>query len=131
MADASPARADRPRPDPASSSDEEDFVSSQSTASINFDVLDQGHLTNALDKLHLQQAASGRSSDHSVTRTSTPGTAGSVRSAGTAGPRQKPLQLLDLPLDVLRCIIKEVLGLRSIGTLQRFQIDADSGARYR
>lgn len=108
MADASPVWADRPGPDPASSSDEEEFVSSQSTASVNHDALGQGDLENALDKLRLQQVASSRGVEHSATRTSTPGVAASVRSTGTAGSREKPLQLLDLPLDILKCIIKEV-----------------------
>lgn len=108
MADASSDRADRPGSDPASSSDEEDFVSSQSTASVDPDTLAQRNLETALDKLHLQQAASSQSSDHGATRTSTPGTGASVQTMGTMGSEKNQLQLLDLPLDVLKCIIKEV-----------------------
>lgn len=108
MADASPVRADRPGPDPASPSDEEDFGSSQSTVSVNPDTLGQRQLANALDKLRLEQATPNQNYDHSATRTSTPGTGASVQSTGSTGSRQKPLQLLELPLDILKCIIKEV-----------------------
>lgn len=110
MADVSSDGADRPASDPASYSDEEEYVSSRSTGSAEPepDALAQRDLPTALDKLHLQQAVSKQSSDHSVTGTSTPGTGASAQTAGTMGSKKIPLQLLDLPLDVLKCIIKEV-----------------------
>lgn len=107
MADVSSDWADRPA---SSYSDEEDYVSSRSTGSAEPepDALAEPDLPAALDKLHLQQAASKQSSEHSVTGTSTPGTGASVQTTGTMESKKSPLQLLDLPLDVLKCIIKEV-----------------------
>src|SRR4051812_22870567 len=109
MADAGSDWADRPGSDLASSSDEEGFVSSQSTASAEPDGLAKHHLSTALGKMHLQQAASSRRSDkHNPTRTSTPGTGASMEVISDAEMSRKPMQLLELPLDVLKDIIKEV-----------------------
>lgn len=107
MADASAAWTDRPGSDLASSSDE-DFVSSQSTASAEPDAFSQRRLSTALGKLHLQQVASSHGSGQSATRTSTPGTGVSIQTTANTESSRKTMQLLDLPLDVLKDIIKEV-----------------------
>lgn len=107
MADTSSDGADRPRSDGALSSDEEDFVSSQSTTSVDPEALVKRHLS-LFPRLNLE-ANSSESSDQSATRTSTPGTAASVYTASSFKPTAKsPMQLLELPLDVLKDIIKEV-----------------------
>lgn len=111
MADASSDWADRPASDQALSSDEEDFVSSQSTASAEPDALTQKHLTPALCKLHLdtpQHQHPAQSSDQSAPRTSTPGTGASILATSKSKPERKKMELLDLPLDVLKLIVKEV-----------------------
>jgi hypothetical protein len=105
MAGASLDWADKPNADPALSSDEEDFISSPSTASRELEGAAKQDLTLDLGKLHLEQE-SNRSSEQDATPT-TP---------RTEGPNQtpqelemaNPLQLLDLPLDILKEIIKEV-----------------------
>lgn len=110
MAVASSTRADRPGSDRALSSDEEDFVSSHSTASLDQDDhLETNQLSNALSKVHMDQKSSNNSSeDSTTTRTSTPLTAMSMPAAPADRPKAKSLQLLDLPLDVLKDIVKEV-----------------------
>lgn len=114
MADVGSDWADRPGSDLASSDDEEGFVSSQSTASAEPDAIAKHHLSIALGDLHLQQTASSRSSDeHKSTRTSTPGTAASMESSSDTEAGRKPMQLLEMPLDVLKDIIKEVSSFSS------------------
>lgn len=93
------------RSDMSLSSDEEDFVSSQSTASAEPDPPATNHLSTALSKLHVAEMGSSQSSDPSATYTSTSGT-GYATSSSTQ--KRKPMNLLDLPLDVLKEIIKEV-----------------------
>ncbi|KAJ5809492.1 uncharacterized protein N7503_001710 [Penicillium pulvis] len=116
MADTSSDGADRPRSDGALSSDEEDFVSSQSTTSVDPEALVKRHLS-LFPKLTLE-ANSCESSDQSATRTSTPGTAASVYTASSFKPTAKsPMQLLELPLDVLKDIIKEVTQTNDLTSL--------------
>jgi hypothetical protein len=101
MADASSDWAGRLASDQALSSDEEGFVSSQSTASADPETRNQKHLSSALGNLHLDTLQhSSQSSNRNVTRTSTPGAGAPVM--------KKKLELLDLPLDVLKEIVKEV-----------------------
>jgi len=109
MACAGSDRTDRPGSDLAPSSDEEGFVSSQSTASAEPDGLAKHHLSTALGKLHLQRTDSSCSSDeHNPIRISTPGTGASMEATTDTETRKRPMQLLGLPLDVLRYIVKEV-----------------------
>ncbi|KAJ6086143.1 hypothetical protein N7486_010424 [Penicillium sp. IBT 16267x] len=116
MADTSSDGADRPRSDGALSSDEEDFVSSQSTTSVDPEALVKRHLS-LFPRLNLE-ANSSESSDQSATRTSTPGTAASVYTASSFKPAVKnPMQLLELPLDVLKDIIKEVTQTNDLTSL--------------
>ncbi|KAJ5123622.1 hypothetical protein N7448_009719 [Penicillium atrosanguineum] len=118
MAEAGTDWADRPRSDLASSSDEEGFVSSHSTASVEPDAIAQHHLSTAIGNLHLQQAASSRSSDeHNPTRTSTPGTAASMEIPSDTEAGRKPMQLLKLPLDVLKDIVKEITHTNDLTSL--------------
>lgn len=114
MADAGSDWADRPGSDLASSSDEEGFVSSQSTTSAAHDAVAKHHLSTVLGNLHLQQTGSSRSSDeHNPTRTSTTGTGTSMVTSSVTETGRKPLQLLELPLDILQGIIKEVSNFQS------------------
>ncbi|KAJ5585489.1 uncharacterized protein N7459_005289 [Penicillium hispanicum] len=119
MADASSDWADRPGSDLALSSDEEDFVSSQSTASVEHDALSKLHLASALGNLHLDKADSSQNSEQCTTRTqaSTPGTGGSIYTASNEKSERKPLQLLDLPLDILKEIVKEVTHTNDLTSL--------------
>lgn len=109
MADASSDWADRLASDQALSSDEEDFVSSQSTASADPETRNQKYLSSALGNLHLATPLpSSQTSNHNVTRTSTPGARASILDTSKMKPEKKKLELLDLPLDMLREIVKEV-----------------------
>lgn len=110
MADACSDWADGPGPDLALSSDEEDFVSSQSTASVEHDAPGKQHLTTALEKLHLPKAELSQSPDQCTSRTqiSLSGTGPSDYTTSTEKTDKSPLQLLGLPLDILKDIIKEV-----------------------
>lgn len=80
------------------SSDEEDFVSSQSTASGDIDQSAKQHLSTALEKMQ----------QHNVTWTFPPETRASSDTPPASKMAKKPLELLDLPLDILKDIIKEV-----------------------
>lgn len=106
MADTSSAWAARPTDIADLSSDEDDFVSSQSTTSVEPETLAKQHLSTALGRLHLDQVDSSHSS---ATRTSTPRSETSTAMTSNTTPQKEPLQLLDLPLDVLKEIIKEVI----------------------
>jgi hypothetical protein len=114
MAGACSNWADRPASDRALSSDEEgeeDFVSSHSTASLDpDDSFEKNHLSNTLSKVHLHQAESNHSSEESATtRTSTPLTAASMPAVASDQKwKAKSMQLLDLPLDILKDVVKEV-----------------------
>lgn len=108
--------ADRPGSDPALSSDEEDFVSSHSTASLESDNgLGMNCLSTPLSKVHLDQtAASSHSSEESSsTPTSTSLTAPDIYDA-IAPKLNKPLKLLELPLDILKVIVKEVCAVSRV-----------------
>ncbi|KAJ5822963.1 hypothetical protein N7447_005303 [Penicillium robsamsonii] len=115
MAGASLHWADKPNADLALSSDEEDFISSPSTASRELEDVAKQNLTLALGKLRLEQEDLNRSSTQDATPT-TP---------RTEGPNQTPpelematpLQLLDLPLDILKEIIKEVTHTTDLTSL--------------
>lgn len=108
MADASSDWADRPAPDQALSSDEEDFVSSQSTASADPNTLTQKHLTPAFSKLHLDAPQLQHSSQDNPSRTSASVTCASVLDTSMSMSEKLKMELLDLPLDVLKLIVKEV-----------------------
>ncbi|OQE01164.1 hypothetical protein PENVUL_c044G03334 [Penicillium vulpinum] len=115
MAGASLDWADKPNADLALSSDEEDFVSSPSTASRELEGVAKQNLTLALGKLRLEREDLNQSSEQDATPT-TP---------RTEGPNQtppelemaNPLQLLDLPLDILKEIIKEVTHTTDLTSL--------------
>jgi hypothetical protein len=96
--------ADKPA-DLTMSSDEEGLASSHSTASAELEVTTKQNLTMSLGKLRLEQEDLNQTSRQEVTP-STPRTV----CHGQTPEREitKPLQLLDLPLDVLKEIIKEV-----------------------
>lgn len=105
MAGASLDMADKPSADLTMSSDEEGFASSQSTASVELEITAKQNLTMALGKLRLEQEDLNQASKQEVT----PLTPRTVCPGQTPDPEiSKPLQLLDLPLDVLKEIIKEV-----------------------
>ena len=90
MADINFDWGDQPGSDPESSSDEEDFVSSQSIASDESD--------NRINHLPAAPATSGKPQAEVE---SPPGT-------GAAAKPRKPTTLLDLPVELLRVIIQEV-----------------------
>jgi hypothetical protein len=101
------ADLDADKPDPMSS-DEEGFVSSESTASVELQSGAKRNLTLALGKLRLEQEDVNRFSDQGATP-STPRTEGRSQTPPDLKMPKKPRLLLDLPLDVLKEIIKEVL----------------------
>lgn len=107
MAGASLDWADKPNADFALSSDEEEFVSSPSTASRELEGPAKQNLTLALGKLHLEQEDLNQSSGQDSTPT-TPHMEGLIQTPPELEMAKKPLQLLDLPLDILKEIIKEV-----------------------
>ncbi|KAJ5662694.1 hypothetical protein N7462_011620 [Penicillium macrosclerotiorum] len=102
MADASSEHM--PGSDLALSSDEEDFVSSQSTASMEPDVSSKKNLAVALGKLHLDPPSSQSCEN-------------SQQSAARTFSERKPLRLLELPLDVLKDIVKEVTHTNDLTSL--------------
>jgi hypothetical protein len=106
MAGASLDWAGKPNADLALSSDEEDFVSSPSTASRELEGVAKQNLTLALGKLRLEQEGLNQSSEQDATPT-TPRTEG-LNHTPEPEMAKTPLQLLDLPLDILKEIIKEV-----------------------
>ncbi|KAJ5088374.1 hypothetical protein N7456_011990 [Penicillium angulare] len=120
----------RPASDASMSSDEEDFVSSQSTASVEPETLaKQRSLSSPFKKLNLEANAS-ESSDRGVNRarTSTTGTTASMLSNSNvlssdmtdevvSESPKKPMQLLELPMDVLKDIIKEVTHTNDLTSL--------------
>lgn len=107
MAGASLDWADKPNADLALSSDEEDFVSSPSTASRELEGAAKQNLTLALGKLRLEQEGLNQSFEQDATPT-TPRTEGPNQTPPEPEMANNPLQLLDLPLDILKEIIKEV-----------------------
>ncbi|KAJ5653706.1 hypothetical protein N7490_000709 [Penicillium lividum] len=116
MADTSSDGVDRPRPGETLSSDEEDFVSSQHTPSMDSEGLVKRHLSS-FRGLKLEES-SEESSDRSATRTITPGNAFSIYTASSFKPTAKnPMQLLELPLDILKDIIKEVTHTNDLTSL--------------
>ncbi|CEJ61816.1 hypothetical protein PMG11_10333 [Penicillium brasilianum] len=118
MADTSSDWAGRPVSDQALSSDEEDFVSSQSTVSADPESRTQKLLSSALGKLNLDTPQlSNQSCDHRATRTFTPDTNASVLHFSMAKSERKKLELLDLPLDVLKEIVKEVTHTNDLTSL--------------
>jgi hypothetical protein len=108
MADASLDRADRPASDRALSSDEEDLVSSQNTPSAEPEARTAKNLSSALGKLQLDTPPNSNQAHHGATRTCTPGTDASIFETSMSKPEKKKMELLDLPLDVLKEIVKEV-----------------------
>ncbi len=118
MADASSDWADRPAPDQALSSDEEDFVSSQSTASADPNSLTQKHLGPAFTKLHLDTPQLQHSSQDNASRTSASAACASILDGPISKSEKLKMELLDLPLDVLKLIVKEVCQTSS-STLSR------------
>ncbi|KAJ5101607.1 hypothetical protein NUU61_003829 [Penicillium alfredii] len=107
MAAATLNGVDKLSPDLGMSSDEEDFVSSQSTASGDIDQSAKQHLSTALEKMQHQN----------VTWTFPPETRASSDTPPASKMAKKPLELLDLPLDVLKDIIKEVTHTNDLTSL--------------
>ncbi|KAJ5699847.1 hypothetical protein N7536_002860 [Penicillium majusculum] len=116
MAGASLDWADKPNADLALSSDEEDFVSSPSTVSKELEGAAKQNLTLALGKLRLEQEGLDQSSEQDATPT-TPRTEGPNQPPPELEMANKPLQLLDLPLDILKEIIKEVTHTTDLTSL--------------
>ncbi|KAI3148666.1 hypothetical protein CBS147317_8349 [Penicillium roqueforti] len=116
MAGASLDWADKPNADFALSSDEEEFVSSPSTASRELEGPAKQNLTLALGKLHLEQEDLNQSSGQDSTPT-TPHMEGLIQTPPELEMAKKPLQLLDLPLDILKEIIKEVTHTTDLTSL--------------
>lgn len=84
-------------------------MSSQSTASADRDSRTQERLSSALGQLHFDTPQlENPSCDHSATRTFTANAGAPVLDFSMAKPERKKLELLDLPLDVLKEIVKEV-----------------------
>lgn len=104
MAGASLDWADKPSADLVMSSDEEDFASSQDTTFMELETVTQNNLTLALGQLQLEQDELNQASGQEASLNPRPG----PHPAPPGPPTAKPLQLLDLPLDVLKEIIKEV-----------------------
>lgn len=130
MADASSDWATRPFPRPSSSSSEGDHVSSQSADPANSAHLAQRDLASAFDSLHLQQICPSRSFDECAARASSLDIEPSDQHAGAVEPTKEPLQLMDLPLDILKCIIKEVRGVLNLTWTSMFR-EADSNGNLR
>ncbi|OQE43288.1 hypothetical protein PENCOP_c003G07102 [Penicillium coprophilum] len=107
--------ADRPNADLALSSDEEDFISSPSNASRELEGVAKQNLTLALGNLRLEQEDLNRSYEQDATPI-TP-----HREDPNQPPLEvkmtNPLQLLDLPLDILKEIIKEVTHTTDLTSL--------------
>lgn len=118
MAGASLDWADKPNADLALSSDEEDFVSSPSTVSKELEGAAKQNLTLALGKLRLEQEGLNQSSEQDATPT-TPRTEGPNQTPPELEMANNPLQLLDLPLDILKEIIKEVTQVFPAGRAGR------------
>lgn len=98
MAETSSDWADRPASDVSRSSDDED---SEETVA-------KQQLPSSFKRSNLE---ANSSESITRTRTSTPGTTASMLSTAnaiTSNQTKKPMQLLELPLDVLKDIIKEV-----------------------
>jgi hypothetical protein len=107
MAGASLEWADKPNADLVLSSDEEGVLQSPITAPNELEGAAKQNLTLALGKLRLEQEDLNQSSEQDATPT-TSRTKGPNQTPPELEMARKPLQLLDLPLDVLKEIIKEV-----------------------
>lgn len=95
--------------DLALSSDEDDYLSSQSTTSTAPESTVERETAPALGQLHIEADSRSKSNPIATQTTmSTTTTTTLVHPAANQRPLGKPLQLLDLPLDVLKDIIKEV-----------------------
>ncbi|OQD60141.1 hypothetical protein PENPOL_c027G04996 [Penicillium polonicum] len=116
MAGATLDWADKPNADLALSSDEEDFVSNPSTTSRELEGAAKQNLTLALGKLRLEQESLDQSSEQDATPT-TPRTEGPNQTPPKLEMANNPLQLLDLPLDILKEIIKEVTHTTDLTSL--------------
>ncbi|OQD84669.1 hypothetical protein PENANT_c012G03272 [Penicillium antarcticum] len=98
------------------SSDEEGFVSSESTASMELESDAKKNLTLALGKLRLEQEDVNRLSYQGATP-STSRTEDRSQTPPDLKMPKKPRLLLDLPLDVLKEIIKEVTHTNDLTSL--------------
>lgn len=125
MAGASLDWADKPNTDLALSSDEEGLVSSPSTTSKELEGAAKQNLTLTLGNLRLEQEGFNQSSEQDATPT-TPRTEGPNQTPPELEMANNPLQLLDLPLDILKEIIKEV---SQIFPADREQIAYSSGVQ--
>ena len=110
VGDASSNWADRPSSDAALSSDEEDFVSTQSNASAEPDSLAKCQITSSFRKLQLNEAELSQNSNQCTIKTqaSTPKIRASIPITPIGKRKKRTLQLLELPLDILKDIVKEV-----------------------
>ncbi|KAJ5476065.1 hypothetical protein N7475_001794 [Penicillium sp. IBT 31633x] len=116
MAGATLDWADKPNADLVLSSDEEDFAPSPSTASRELESAAKQNLTLALGKLRLEQENLSQSPERDATPTN-PRIEGLKQSPPEAEMAHKPLRLLDLPLDVLKEIIREVTHTTDLTSL--------------
>ncbi|KAJ5506208.1 Six-hairpin glycosidase [Penicillium expansum] len=116
MAGASLDWADKPNTDLALSSDEEGLVSSPSTTSRELEGAAKQNLTLTLGNLRLEQEGFNQSSEQDATPT-TPRTEGPNQTPPELEMANNPLQLLDLPLDILKEIIKEVTHTTDLTSL--------------
>ncbi|KAK4865844.1 hypothetical protein LT330_008937 [Penicillium expansum] len=116
MAGASLDWADKPNTDLALSSDEEGLVSSPSTTSKELEGAAKQNLTLTLGNLRLEQEGFNQSSEQDATPT-TPRTEGPNQTPPELEMANNPLQLLDLPLDILKEIIKEVTHTTDLTSL--------------
>lgn len=107
MAGASLDWADKPNADLVLS-DEEDIPPSPSVAPRGFEIPAKQNLTLALGKLRLEQKGLNQSSEQDVS-SATPLTEDPNKNVSGFKTPRKALQLLDLPLDVLKEIIKAVM----------------------
>ncbi|KAJ5567028.1 hypothetical protein N7535_006334 [Penicillium sp. DV-2018c] len=116
MAGASLEWADKPDADLVLSSDEEGLLQTPITAPNEFKDAAKQNLTSALGKLRLDQEDMNQSSKPDATPTTA-----RIEAPNQTSPElemaRKPLQLLDLPLDVLKEIIKEVTHTTDLTSL--------------
>ncbi|CAG7920667.1 unnamed protein product [Penicillium olsonii] len=111
MAGATLDWADKPNADLAMSSDEEDSASSKSTTSMEPESGAKADLTLDLRKLSLKQEVANQATEQVSPSTPRPSQTPLQPEAA------QPLQLLGLPLDVLKEIIKEVTHTNDLTSL--------------
>ncbi|KAJ5139163.1 uncharacterized protein N7515_004011 [Penicillium bovifimosum] len=116
MAEASLEWADKPDADLVQSSDEEGILQTPITAPNEQKGAAKQNLTLALGKLRLEQEDLNNPSEPDTTPP-TARTEGPNQTSPELAMARKPLQLLDLPLDVLKEIMKEVTHTTDLTSL--------------